>query len=121
MSARQPAAATARLRLLRTAGVGPVTYRQLIARFGDAESALAALPMLARRGGGEGPRIADPAVIEREQAAVARLGATYLFLGDPDYPPLLAQLDDAPVALIRRGDVGLSARPCVAMVGARNA
>lgn len=121
MSARQPAAATARLRLLRTAGVGPVTYRQLIARFGDAESALAALPMLARRGGGEGPRIADPAAIEREQAAVARLGATYLFLGDPDYPPLLAQLDDAPVALIRRGDVGLSARPCVAMVGARNA
>lgn len=50
MSARQPAAATARLRLLRTAGVGPVTYRQLVARFGDAESALAALPMLARRG-----------------------------------------------------------------------
>ena len=121
MSARQPAAATARLRLLRTAGIGPVTYRQLVARFGDAESALAALPMLARRGGGEGPRIADPAAIEREQAAVARLGATYLFLGDPDYPPLLAQLDDAPVALIRRGDVGLSARPCVAMVGARNA
>ena len=42
----------ARLRLIRTAGVGPVTYRQLIARFGTPEAALDMLPTLARRGGG---------------------------------------------------------------------
>jgi len=46
------AASVARLRLIRTPGVGPVTYRQLLARFGTAEAAIEALPMLARRGGG---------------------------------------------------------------------
>lgn len=113
--------ALARLRLLRTAGIGPVTYRQLIARFGDAAAAIEALPMLARRGGGEAPRVADSRLVEREMAATERLGARYLFLDDRDYPPLLAQLSDAPAAVTVRGDLALARRACVAMVGARNA
>lgn len=118
---RRPDAATARLRLIRTPGIGPVTYRQLVARFGDAARAIEALPMLARRGGGEPPRVADAALVDREQARVARLGARYLFLDDADYPPLLARLENAPPSLIVRGDVGLATRLPVAMVGARNA
>ena len=110
-----------RLRLIRTTGIGPVTYRQLIARFGNAEAAIAALPMLAQRGGGRSPRIADVSVAEREIAATTRLGARYLFLDDPDYPRLLAEIETAPPALIFRGDIAHAARPCVAMVGARNA
>ncbi|WP_404335136.1 DNA-processing protein DprA [Sphingomonas sp. MMS12-HWE2-04] len=111
----------ARLRLLRSANVGPITYAHLIARFGGAEAALDALPMLAARGGGRAPVIADAGAVRREIAAVERFGARYLFLGDLDYPPLLAELDSAPPALIVRGGTGLLARPCVAMVGARNA
>lgn len=111
----------ARLRLIRTAGVGPVTYRQLIARFGTAEAAIAMLPTLARRGGGSAPRVADEAQIDREMTATARLGARYLFLGDPDYPALLAELDTAPPALIVRGDVALADAMTIAIVGARNA
>lgn len=111
----------ARLRLIRTAGIGPVAYRQLLARFGDAETALDALPRLARRGGGQPPRVADEALVAREMARVAALGARYLFVGEPDYPPLLAEIDDAPPVLVVRGDAGLARRPCVAMVGARNA
>ena len=110
-----------RLRLLRSAQIGPVTYRQLIARFGSAEAALDALPQLAARGGGRAPSIADAGAIRREIAAVEKLGARYLFLGDADYPPLLAELENAPPALILRGRLALVARPCVAMVGARNA
>lgn len=113
--------AFARLRLLRSANVGPVTYRQLIARFGSAQAALEALPTLAARGGARAPRIADARAVEREMAMVARLGARYLFLGDPDYPPFLAEMDNAPPALILRGDTALARRTCVAMVGARNA
>lgn len=109
------------LRLLRSANIGPITYRQLIGRFGDAEAALAALPMLAARGGGRAPRIADPTLIAREMDAVARLGARYLMLGDPDYPALLAELESAPPALIVKGREALMLRPMVAMVGARNA
>jgi DNA processing protein len=114
-------AATARLRLIRTPSIGPVTYRQLVARFGDAARAIEALPMLARRGGGEPPRVADAATAEREQARVAQLGVRYLFIDDPDYPPRLAELENPPPALMVRGDVALATRLPVAIVGARNA
>ena len=43
------------LRLARSEGVGPVTYRKLLARFGDAASALAALPHIARAAGRSHP------------------------------------------------------------------
>lgn len=111
----------AKLRLLRSPRIGPVTYAQLVARFGSAGAALEALPMLAARGGGKPPEIVPLALVEREIAAVERLGARYLFIDDADYPRLLAEIDSAPPALIVRGDTALLARPCVAMVGARNA
>ena len=111
----------ARLRLIRTPTIGPVTYRQLLARFGSAEHAIEALPDLAARGGGKAPRIADAAAVEREIARVEALGARYLFIDDMDYPPLLAELDNAPAVMTIRGDTGLFARTSVAMVGARNA
>jgi DNA processing protein len=111
----------ARLRLIRSGQIGPVTYRQLVARFGSAQAALDALPELAARGGGRPPRIASPGEIEQEMRAVERLGARYLFLGQSPYPSLLEQIETAPPALIVRGDPELSARPSVAIVGARNA
>jgi len=113
--------AVARLRLIRTPQVGPVTYRQLLRRFGSAQAAIEALPDLARRGGGRAPEVAPPALAERELAAAAKLGARHLFLDDPDYPPLLAELDNAPPTLMLRGDAALFRRHAVAMVGARNA
>lgn len=111
----------ARLRLIRTPTIGPITYRQLIARFGSAEAAIDALPDLAARGGGRAPKVIDSAPVEREIAAVEKLGARYLFLDDADYPPLLAELDNAPAVMTLRGDLTLTRRTTVAMVGARNA
>ena len=110
-----------RLRLIRTPRIGPVSYVQLLRRFGSASEAIRALPDLARRGGGQAPAVPDRAVAEREMAQVARLGARHVMLGDRDYPALLAQLDDAPPVFTVRGDLALAQRPCVAMVGARNA
>ena len=114
-------AAIARLQLIRTPQIGPVTYRTLIARFGNAAAAIAALPDLAARGGGRAPPVALRAVAEREIATVAKLRARHLFVDDLDYPPLLAALDDAPPVLMLRGDGDLLRRPVIAMVGARNA
>jgi DNA processing protein len=111
----------ARLRLIRSATIGPVTYRQLLARFGSAEAALAAIPALAARGGGRAPRLVTEAEAVREAQTVARLGARYLFLGDEDYPALLAEAEAAPPVLIVKGEAGLLARQAVAIVGARNA
>jgi DNA processing protein len=111
----------ARIRLIRSPSIGPVTYRQLVARFGSAQAALDAIPDLARRGGGKPPRLFTIADAERELATVEKLGARYLVLGQGLYPPLLAELDDAPPLLVARGDLRLLDRPSVAMVGARNA
>lgn len=110
-----------RLRLIRSANIGPVTYFQLIQRFGNAKAALEAIPDLAARGGGKTPRLADAGDIAREIEKVERLGARYLFRGQGLYPPLLAETDTAPPALIVRGDLNLLDRPAIAIVGARNA
>jgi DNA processing protein len=111
----------ARIRLLRSSSIGPVTYRQLIARFGSAQAALDAIPDLARRGGGKVPSLRSEADARREMERVEKLGARYLVLGHGLYPSLLAQLDDAPPLLIARGNLNLLDKAAVAIVGARNA
>ena len=116
-----PADHVARLRLIRSDNIGPITYFQLLARFGSAQAAIDAIPDLAARGGGRAPRLAAKAEIEREIERVARLGARHLFLGQGLYPPLLAEIETAPPALIVKGDLALLDRSAVAMVGARNA
>jgi DNA processing protein len=90
-------------------------------RFGSGEAALAALPDLARRGGGAAPKIAGAAAAEEEVRRVSELGARHIFWDDEDYPPLLRQVDVPPPLLIMKGDAAMLARPSVAMVGARNA
>lgn len=114
-------ALVARLRLIRSPGIGPVSYRQLIARFGSPEAALAAVPDLAARGGGRPPALISIDHARREIAAVEAFGARYLLIGQPLYPRLLAELDNAPPLLIAKGDLALLDRPLVAIVGARNA
>ena len=110
-----------RLRLVRSPGIGPVTYRQLIARFGTPAAALAAVPDLARRGGGKAPALHSRDDAEREIARVEKLGAKWLALGQGLYPRLLAELEDAPPLLIVKGDLTLLDKQSVAIVGARNA
>ena len=110
----------AKLRLIRSANIGPVSYRQLVVRFGSAEAALAALPDLAMRGGGRF-KAASEAEIEKELSQVRAMGSRHVFLDDPDYPALLAEIDNGPAAIMVMGDLTLAERPIVAMVGARNA
>lgn len=111
----------AKLRLIRSENVGPISYRQLTARYGSASAALDALPDLARRGGRRDVRIADLGAVRREMEAVEAAGARFLLLGEASYPPLLAEIEDAPPALAVRGDIALAHRRTVGIVGARNA
>jgi len=114
--------AVTRLRLVRTESVGPLTYRRLLARFAGAEEALAAVPELARIGGrASAPRIASRGEAEAELAALQKLGASVMFLGDALYPPFLAEMPDAPPFLAVMGDVRLLSSRSVGIVGARNA
>jgi len=111
-----------RLRLARTDGVGPVTYRRLLQRFSSAAAALDALPGLASSGGrAASPVVPTSSVAQREMDSVVKLGGRILVLGGPDYPPLLALLDSAPPVISVLGNVAALAERAVAMVGARNA
>jgi len=111
----------ARLRLIRTPHVGPVSWHQLMQRFGSGEAALAALPDLVLRGGAGRARIAPAEIAEREIERVAALGARHLFCDEEDYSPLLREVEGAPPVLVVRGDTAMLRAPCVAIVGARNA
>lgn len=116
----QQGEAFARIRLLRSPNIGPVSYFQLMHRFGSAQAAIEALPELAARGK-RAYRAAPASQIESEVAAVRKAGARYLFHDMPEYPALLSQLEAPPPIVTVRGNIALAMQPCVAMVGARNA
>jgi DNA processing protein len=106
------------LRLARTENVGPVTFDQLIVRFGTAARALEGLPGLARRGG-RAIRLASEAEADAELAAGQALGARLICACEEDFPQALAALDPPPPLIWVRGRAEVLERPCVAIVGAR--
>ncbi|MAM73320.1 DNA-processing protein DprA [uncultured Tistrella sp.] len=110
------------LRLIRTEQVGPITFFDLLDRYGNAAAALEAIPELAKRGGRSRPltppsRSAAEAELRRITAAGARLVA----LGEPGYPAPLARIPDPPPLLQIRGHDAVATAPAVALVGARSA
>jgi DNA processing protein len=114
------AEAIARLRLARTEGVGPATFRRALDRHGSARAALEALPRIAAAAGrAVTPHPAEAA--EREMEDLARLGGTWLHLEEAGYPELLTATEDPPPVLAVLGDPSLLLRRQVGVVGARAA
>jgi DNA processing protein len=111
-----------RLRLIRAENVGPITYRQLLARFGNAAAAIEALPDLAKRGGRSQPiSIPSRADAEKEWEDTEAAGVSLLFEGDAAFPALLSAAEGSPPVISLRGHPHLLARRCIGIVGARNA
>jgi len=122
LTALSPADKLDWVRLIRCENVGPVTFRELVARFGTATAALEALPELARKGGRRnGLLIPSRAEAERELGAIAKAGARLIALAEAEYPPLLAEVEAPPPLISMKGDPALLGRRTVAIVGARNA
>jgi len=120
MEALSDAERLAWLRLARTDGVGPVTFDDLVGRFGSAVVALEALPDLVRRSGRAAPlRIPSPAEAEAELAAGERAGARLICAAEPDFPQALAALSPPPPLIWALGRAELLHRPSAAIVGAR--
>ena len=111
----------ARLRLIRSRRVGPVTYHRLMAEHGSAEAALAELPAIARAAGLADYVPCTAAQARDEIATGQRLGVRLVLHGAAGYPAALADLTDAPPALWLIGDPAPLSRPMIALVGARNA
>ncbi len=115
-----PAQRIAWLRLVRTENIGPVTFRQLLNRFGSAEAAIEALPALSRKAG-RPMEVISLARAEDEIAGAAQYGARLVAQGEPDYPTHLNFIPAAPPIITLAGGEGLAWQRAVGIVGARNA
>lgn len=104
-----PAERRARLRLARSARIGPITFREALEHFGSAGAACVRLATV------------SDADMAREEEMLVRSGGRFLVIGDPAYPAALATLPDAPPVLSAIGDPKLLGRPALAVVGAREA
>ena len=109
------------LRLLRSRRVGPATFFRLMHEHGTAAAALVALPEVARTAGVSDYSPCPPDVAAAEMREARLHGARMLTIGSADYPAALAELTDPPPILWAIGDAAISARPMVALIGARNA
>lgn len=106
------------LRLIRSENVGPVTFFQLLERFGSPKAALDAIPEMSVRGGRE----------ETDRALFARASGTNATVlrrkaGDVlGYPAMLKTIYDPPPVLAVKGNPHLwKGRYSLGMVGTRNA
>ncbi len=110
------------LRLIRTDNVGPVTFYRLIERFGTASEALNALPHLSKRGGKAKPLNAPTfESVETELEKLHKTGADIICAGEENYPLPLSAIEDAPPVLTYKGNLRLTRKNGIGMVGARNA
>ena len=110
------------LRLSRAAGIGPITFANLLARYGTASAALDALPRLSERAGRDKPvQIPSLAEARAEIEKSERLGLRIIARPERDYPKLLHEIEDAPPVITVGRNAALLERPTVAIVGARNA
>ena len=110
------------LRLIRTEGIGPITFYQLTERFGSAQKAIEHLPELSKRAGRMKVRkVASLESAEKELSQLERFGAQIICAGEQNYPLALSAIDDAPPVITIRGDAGLLQQQGIGVVGARNA
>jgi DNA processing protein len=107
-------------------GIGPRTANQLIDRFGSPAQVFAASRLSLGKEGLKSETIQelhDSEILEKANAEIERLerlSAVVITLEDEDYPPLLREIYDPPIALYVRGDLKRAcARPCLAVVGSR--
>lgn len=100
-----------KLLIIRTPGIGPVKYADLIAKFGSPAAAADALAAT--------QDFKD--TVRREMDNAADMGICYITDDDPMYPRALVAIKNHPPVLTVRGNPAVLAKPGVGMVGTRHA
>jgi len=106
------------LRLSRTPRVGPVAFRDLLARYKTAQAVLSALPDIMRKKASAVPPIE---AIEAEMEQAQQMGVQILAACEPDYPAYLRAVDPCPPLISLLGRTDILHKPCAAIIGSRNA
>jgi DNA processing protein len=115
----------ARLRLALIPGLGPISQLRLVRRFGSASAVFENLAEIERLAGAGAAMIlaegTDARLFERTLAWLEDPSHRLVTIDEEQYPELLREIHDPPGLLYAVGDVELLRRPCVAIVGSRNA
>jgi len=85
----------ARIRLIRSNKIGPVTFSTLLQRFGTAVDVIAAMPEIMKRSG-INTKIVSAAEVEYEIAKTERLGGQIFAKGEDGYPEIFMNYLDTP-------------------------
>lgn len=114
------------LALALTPGLGPTRGRKLVEHFGGVESVFQAtlteleatgIQAISAQSVGTGRSLE---FAQEELVRAAASGAQLVTLDSPEYPALLKQIYDPPLALYVRGDAGALASTGIAIVGTRH-
>lgn len=109
-------------------GIGPVTIKALVAGLGSATEIFTTSADAIRKAPGVNPAMVTRILEQRdkvdgaaERARAYRLGLRLLTLHDADYPSLLREIHDPPMALYVQGELLPSDKQAIAVVGTRHA
>ena len=112
------------LQLIHAKGLPVAAKRKLVSTLGSPGAVLradsATLAGVLGRARGPRPR-SGPAYpdVDADLAALERVGGGFIGFTDPDFPPLLKQIDSTPLGLFVLGDRTLLSSPQLAVVGSR--
>jgi len=102
--------------------LSPARIRLLIKAFDPLSTICNASPAILRQVLSiDGPDAAEPWRNDELRRQVDSLRGSTVTLADDEYPVLLRQLVDPPLALFYRGNLALAQKPALAMVGSRRA
>ena len=116
----------ARIQLYRSKNIGPVTYRNLLNRYGSAIKALEYLSTLPQQKWDQPSPTKNTFELYQHDKVLRELEmhhkhkACLIVEGDPEYPKLLQSLADAPPVLSAKGNLALLNKKTISIVGARN-
>ncbi|MBR1380804.1 MAG: DNA-protecting protein DprA [Alphaproteobacteria bacterium] len=100
-----------KLLILRTPGIGPVRFRDLINRFGSPRAVVDAI----------GVNTAHIDTVRREMDTAQNLGIQYICDDDAAYPVTLRAVHNHPPVISVRGNINALCRPIISIVGTRHA
>lgn len=114
------------LKLIRAEGVGPVTFKRMLEKFGSVERVFSASVMELTKVEGIGIKTAESIArtrndfnAEKELALAAKHGILLVHFNDPRYPSALKAVYDPPPVLYIKGTLKRSDALAVAIVGSR--
>ncbi len=103
------------IRILRTDGIGNITFQKLISKYNLPSKAIEFLENSSK------VKIASKDIAEKELSLAEKFGAKILFSTDDNFPKLLKQIPDSPQILCVLGNISCLSHKSVGVVGSRNA